>query len=153
MRSSPRSGAIFTAKPGVLTGPIKFRVDYFMFEVTRIEPARQRTLAEGQATIRTQLADRQRRRNLATFIAAWRRKWTAEMSCARATSSRNAESTVAREHGRPDVVQMTTPLSVDCAAGKGFGAPPNSHGVRIPITSPENRLPGPYTTQVVSTAP
>lgn len=79
---APLERAIFAAKPDVVTGPVKFRVDYVMFEVTRIEPARQHTFAEVQSTIRKQLADRQRRRELATFIAAWRRKWTAKTSCA-----------------------------------------------------------------------
>lgn len=35
---APLERAMFSAKVGVLTGPIKFRVDYFVFEVTRIAP-------------------------------------------------------------------------------------------------------------------
>jgi len=74
--------AIHFAPPHVLVGPVRFRgFDYYMFEVLRITPARQQTLAQVQSSIRRQLAGEQQRRTLAAFIRTWRRRWTARTDC------------------------------------------------------------------------
>jgi foldase protein PrsA len=73
--------AIYSAKPGVLTGPVRLRLDYFLFKVTHIMPGRQKPLAEVQGTIRKQLAAQQQRATLAAFIVRWRRKWIAKTDC------------------------------------------------------------------------
>jgi hypothetical protein len=73
--------ALFSAKPDVLTGPIKQRVDYYLFKVTRIVPAKRRPLAQVEEQIRKQLAARQRRETMAGFIKAWRSRWIARTRC------------------------------------------------------------------------
>jgi len=73
--------AIHSARTNVLTGPVKQRVDYYLFVVTRIIPAREQGLAQVQNAIRQQLAAEQRQRSLAAFIAAWRARWTARTDC------------------------------------------------------------------------
>jgi foldase protein PrsA len=75
--------AVHFARANVLTGPVLVHgIDYYVFEVRRITPARQQTLAQVQGTISQQLAAEQQRRALAAFIAAWRRRWIARTSCA-----------------------------------------------------------------------
>jgi foldase protein PrsA len=73
---------LFTAPPHVLIGPVKFRVDYFVFEVLHVTPARQRALAQVKDQIRTALLDEQRRRAVSAFASAWTRRWTAKTDCA-----------------------------------------------------------------------
>lgn len=75
--------AIHFARANVPTGPVLVhRIDYYVFEVRRITPARQQTLAQVKGSISRQLAAEQQQRALAAFIAAWRRRWIARTSCA-----------------------------------------------------------------------
>ena len=77
----PIEQAIFHARPYVLTGPIRGRVDYFLFEVTKIHPAAQYSLAQVSHTIRSELNSERRARALAVFSAAWSRRWRGETTC------------------------------------------------------------------------
>jgi hypothetical protein len=70
--------AVFRARPNVLVGPLRINGFYFLFRVTRTSPARVETLAEASKAIRKELSVRRRVR----FVKSWRRKWTAETSCA-----------------------------------------------------------------------
>jgi parvulin-like peptidyl-prolyl isomerase len=73
--------AIYSAKPNVLTGPVKRRVDYYLFEVTRIKARAYRTLVQVQGTIKRQLASERERRAIAEFAKTWRSKWMARTDC------------------------------------------------------------------------
>lgn len=73
--------AIYSAKPGVVTGPVRLRLDYFLFKVTHITPGRQQPLAEVQGTIKKQLVSQQQRATLRAFIVRWRRKWIGKTDC------------------------------------------------------------------------
>jgi len=73
--------AIFAAKPNVLTGPLYLRKRYYVFEVKKITPGRQESLAQVEATIRQQLPVELQRQALGEFIQAWRRKWIAKTDC------------------------------------------------------------------------
>jgi hypothetical protein len=65
----------------VLIGPLKAGVDFFVFEVTRITPARQLPLAAVRNSISKHLTETSRREALANFISAWRRRWRARTIC------------------------------------------------------------------------
>jgi len=78
---SKLEAALYSAKPHVLIGPVKQRVDYYLLEITRITPARLRPLAQVQGSISKQLVAAQRRRALAKFVAEWRSKWIARTDC------------------------------------------------------------------------
>jgi parvulin-like peptidyl-prolyl isomerase len=73
--------AIFTAKPGVLTGPIQTWFGYFVFDVTRVRFQHERPLREVQASIRRQLISPLQQRALAAFVKQWTAAWTARTSC------------------------------------------------------------------------
>jgi foldase protein PrsA len=73
--------AIFSARPGVLTGPMRKRVDYFLFEVTRVRPTMQLTLDQARGKIRQQLAARQHQRTITEFSTAFKKKWRAKTNC------------------------------------------------------------------------
>lgn len=73
--------AIFSAPQGVLSGPVKFRVDYYVFEVRKIAPATYLPLRAVAGAIARQLASERRQANLARFVGAWRARWSARTDC------------------------------------------------------------------------
>ena len=73
--------AIFAAKPGVLTGPIKTEIGYYLFEVKKIHPAHQQPLSEVAASIRQILPEMLDQQELVDYIKHWRAKWTAKTDC------------------------------------------------------------------------
>jgi foldase protein PrsA len=80
-RRGPLQKAIFSAKPSMLVGPVKDHVDYFVFELERIVPARRELLSEVKSAIARQLTNERRRRALASFDRAWTTKWSALTDC------------------------------------------------------------------------
>jgi parvulin-like peptidyl-prolyl isomerase len=74
-------GAIFAAKPHVLTGPLHLRKRYYIFEVNKTYPARQTPFAQIESSIAQTLSTERQNRAIAHFIGAWRRKWIAKTSC------------------------------------------------------------------------
>lgn len=74
--------AIFSARPNVLSGPILLKGHYHsIFELKRIVPNVQRSLAQTRNTIVQRLAAAQRRRMLARFTVTWRARWRAMTDC------------------------------------------------------------------------
>lgn len=73
--------AIFKARPHVVTGPIRLNHFYFLIRVTRIIPAHVESLARVSRAIEKKLVDERRQRNLAAFVAAWRKRWIARTDC------------------------------------------------------------------------
>jgi foldase protein PrsA len=73
--------AIFKAKPHVVSAPIRLNDLYFLIDVTRITRPYVQSLAQVRRAIDEKLTSVRRRRTLATFIAAWRRRWTARTDC------------------------------------------------------------------------
>lgn len=74
--------AIHLASPHVLTGPVRVHsIDYYLFEVLSVTPARQQTLAQTRGSITHQLTTEQQKRTLAAFLTRWRQKWIARTSC------------------------------------------------------------------------
>jgi hypothetical protein len=68
---------VFAAKPHVITGPFLRVRNHYVLEVTRVEPARQQSLAESEAVIRQRLATQV----LSRLPVAFERKWAARTSC------------------------------------------------------------------------
>jgi parvulin-like peptidyl-prolyl isomerase len=75
------SDAIFKAHPGVLTGPVKIPLGYYVFEVTRLIASRQLTLAQATPTIRRQLPEQLQNLTRAKFVKAYKKKWTSRTDC------------------------------------------------------------------------
>jgi foldase protein PrsA len=74
--------AIFKAVPNVVTGPIELNGYFFVIDITRVRPAYVQPLAQVKGAIAKKLAAEQRKRTLAAFIAAWRKRWIARTDCA-----------------------------------------------------------------------
>jgi hypothetical protein len=77
----PLNDAFFAAKPNVLGGPVKIELGYYDFEIKRIHPAQQKTLAEAKATIEQELPEVLYKQALFTFIKDMRAQSKAKTSC------------------------------------------------------------------------
>ena len=73
--------AIFSAKPNVLSGPVKTPFGYYIFEVKSITAGNQQTLAQAQASIKQQLTATQQQTALSKFVKEFKKKWTAKTDC------------------------------------------------------------------------
>jgi hypothetical protein len=73
--------AIFTAKPGVLVGPIKTTLGYYVLRVKAIHPPRQIPLSQVAATINASLPTELYDSALAAFVERWRAAWLGKTSC------------------------------------------------------------------------
>src|SRR3954463_4330076 len=73
--------AIFKAKKGQLTGPIKTQFGYYVFDVTKVTPASQQTLDQAKATIKQTLASQNQQKSLDKFVKSFRKRWKAKTEC------------------------------------------------------------------------
>jgi parvulin-like peptidyl-prolyl isomerase len=73
--------AIFKAKKGQLTGPVKTQFGYYVFDVTKITPASQQTLAQAKTTIKQTLASQNQQKALDSFVKSFRKRWKAKTDC------------------------------------------------------------------------
>ena len=73
--------AIFKAKKGKLTGPVKTQFGYYVLEVTKITPAKQQSLAQSKASIQQILQSDGQRKALDKFGKDYRKRWRAQTSC------------------------------------------------------------------------
>lgn len=74
--------AIFSAKKGVLGGPVKTPFGYYVYEVTGIAAGSQQTLAQAKSSIKQQLTAQNQQQALSKFVKAFRKKWEAKTECA-----------------------------------------------------------------------
>jgi parvulin-like peptidyl-prolyl isomerase len=74
--------AVFSAKKGVLGGPVKTPFGYYVFEVTGIAAGSQQTLAQAQPQIKQQLTTQNQQEALSKFVKEFRKKWEAKTECA-----------------------------------------------------------------------
>jgi foldase protein PrsA len=75
--------AIFSAKKGVVTGPVKTQFGYYVFRVTKITPAKQQTLTEVKTTIKNLLQSQQQQKAINDFVKDYQKRYTAMTNCAK----------------------------------------------------------------------
>ena len=73
--------AIFKAKKGELVGPVKTQFGYYVFEVTKVTPASQQTLAQAKETIKQTLASQNQQKALDKFVKSFRKRWKEKTDC------------------------------------------------------------------------
>jgi foldase protein PrsA len=89
---APLEKAVFSAAEHRLVGPIRTDYGYLIFTVTKIEPPRQRPLAEVKQTIKDTLVAEAQQAALDAFVHDFRARWRAKTECAkgyRTTDCRN----------------------------------------------------------------
>jgi foldase protein PrsA len=73
--------AIFNAKKGKLTGPVKTQFGYYDFVVDKVSPASQQTLQQATPTIKQLLAAQNQQKALDAFVKKFRDKWKGKTEC------------------------------------------------------------------------
>src|SRR5829696_3654900 len=73
--------AIFKAKKGELTGPVKTQFGYYVFDVSKVTPASQQTLDQAKATIKQTLASQNQQKALDKFVKDFRKRWKEKTDC------------------------------------------------------------------------
>jgi foldase protein PrsA len=73
--------AVFAAKKGVLSGPIKTPFGYYVFEVLSTTTGNQQTLTQAKSSIKQQLTATQQQTALSKFVKEFKKKWTGKTEC------------------------------------------------------------------------
>ena len=73
--------AIFSAKKGVLSGPVKTPFGYYIFEVQSTTPGSQQSLKQAEASIKSQLTAQQQQQALSKFVKEFKKKWQSKTEC------------------------------------------------------------------------
>lgn len=73
--------AAFSAKKGVVVGPVRGQFGFYVIRVTAIEPARQTPLAQASPQIRALLQQQDSQQKMAAFIRDFQARWRAKTNC------------------------------------------------------------------------
>jgi foldase protein PrsA len=108
--------AIFSAKKGELKGPIKTQFGYYVFQVTKVTPASQQTLAQASDTIRNLLKSQAQQKALNDFVKNFQKGYRDKTDCAK-----GYVTTQCSNGPKPQTGPTQTP-------GQPQGAPPSAGG-------------------------
>src|SRR5918997_995386 len=73
--------AVFKAKKGKLSGPVKTQFGYYLFEVTKVQKASQQTLEQAKETIRQTLQSQNQQKALEAFSKEYSERWKEKTDC------------------------------------------------------------------------
>jgi len=74
--------AIFAARKGALTGPVKTQFGYYVFQVQKSVDAKQQSLKDATAAIKQQLDSQNKQKADDEFNVSLRKKWKERTNCA-----------------------------------------------------------------------
>ena len=74
--------AVFKARKGQLSGPVKTQFGYYVFEVTKVTKANQQSLEESKESIRAQLKSQKEQGALDKFVKTFQDKYRKKTECA-----------------------------------------------------------------------
>jgi foldase protein PrsA len=73
--------AIFKAKKGKISGPVKTQFGWYVFRVDKVSKASQQTLEQAKTTIKQVLASQNQQKALDEFVKDFRKKWKEKTEC------------------------------------------------------------------------
>jgi foldase protein PrsA len=103
--------AVFAAKKGVLSGPVKTPFGYYIFEVQTITPGSQQTLKQAEASIKSQLTATQQQAALSKFVKDFKKKWMDKTECRAGYVVADCKSYKAPKTSSTALPTTTTPAS------------------------------------------
>jgi foldase protein PrsA len=106
--------AIFSAKKGKLTGPVKTQFGYYVFKVDKVSKASQQSLDEAKETIKQVLASQNQQKALEAFVKDFRKRWKEETECREGFETQDCKNA-------PKATPTPTPGAVP---GQGQGQQP-----------------------------
>src|SRR3954449_3164006 len=73
--------AIFKAKKGEITGPVKTQFGWYVFKVDKVSKSSQQTLAQAKPTIQQVLGSQNQQKALDAFVKDFRAEWKGKTEC------------------------------------------------------------------------
>jgi foldase protein PrsA len=73
--------AVFSAKPGVVVGPVKTQFGYYVFKVTKDTPGTQQSLDQARTSIKSLLTTQNQQKALQAFVKKFQKKWKGRTDC------------------------------------------------------------------------
>jgi foldase protein PrsA len=73
--------AVFAAKTGVLSGPVKTPFGYYVFRVTKVLPSTQQSLSQSEASVAQEISAQSSQHSLSKFVEEFRKKWMGRTEC------------------------------------------------------------------------
>ncbi len=73
--------AVFSARRGQVSGPVKTQFGFYVFEVEKVTKATQQTLAQATPTIKQLLASENQQKALDRFVKNFRSEWKEKTDC------------------------------------------------------------------------
>src|SRR3954464_12848809 len=115
--------AVFKAKKGELSGPVKTQFGYYVFEVDKVKKASQQTLEESKESIRAQLKSQKEQKALDKFVKSFQDKYRKKTEC-----GDDYKKGLAEQCGNVDKPKDTTSQSPQGAPGGGAQDVPPQQG-------------------------
>lgn len=78
----PLKTAIFGSATGELKGPVKFQTNWFVVEVVKLSPAKEKSLGEVKAQIEETLKGEKQQSFFSEFVTSYQTKWQQRTYCA-----------------------------------------------------------------------
>lgn len=103
--------AVFSAKKGALTGPVKTPFGYYVFEVQKTTPGSQQSLKQAEASIKAQLTATKQQSALSKFVKEFKKKWTAKTDCRAGYVVQDCKSYKAPKTSSVSAPAATTPAT------------------------------------------
>jgi parvulin-like peptidyl-prolyl isomerase len=135
--------AIFSAKKGELKGPVKTQFGYYVFQVTKVTPASQQTLAQASQTISNLLKSQSQQKALNDFVKDFQKRYRDKTVCAKTFTTTQCSNgpkptTAPQGQGAPGQPQGAPPT-----AGGSSGAPQGAtpQGATPPGATPQQGAP------------
>jgi len=73
--------AVFSAKKGEISGPVKTQFGYYVFEVDKVTKATQQSLEQAKETIKQTLQSQNQQKALDAFLKDFEKKWKDRTEC------------------------------------------------------------------------
>jgi foldase protein PrsA len=84
--------AVFTAKQGVTSGPVKTQFGWYVFQVEKIKQSSTQTLAEAKPTIKQTLVSQNQQQALDAFIKDFRTRWREKTECRKGFTTQDCKN-------------------------------------------------------------
>jgi foldase protein PrsA len=144
--------AIFSAQKGQLKGPIKTQFGYYVFQVSKITPASQQTLAQAGDTIRNLLKSQSQQKALSDFIKNFQKTYRDKTNCAKdyvttqCSNGPKPQTSATPQTGQPQGAPPTSggapPQGATPQGAPSQGAPPQGAPPSQAPSSPQGAPPG-----------
>ena len=131
--------AVFSAKKGELTGPVKTQFGWYVFEVQKVTPKSQQTLDQAKQSIKAILASQGQQKALDNFVKSFQKKWKEKTACAKGYITQDCEN-APKEKKTTSTPPGAVPQGEQPPGGQ---APPGAapEGQAPPGAAPEGQVP------------